>query len=290
MSFVDAVLNLDRRIIYTIVGLAVVLPLIFPLKLPIVPTPEVQGLFTYIEGLPNGSHVVIAADFDPGSKPELFPMLSAMIAHCFEKEHKVHLLTLWPGAPALMQSAIERQAALYGKTSGTDYVYLGYKAGAAAVIIGLTTGFTSTYPVDHYGKSTSTMPIYENVADLGDVQYLVDIAAGATVEQWIAYGSEKAGIPMGASCTAVSAAAYYPFLGAGQLNGLSGGLKGTAEYEKLLMDAYPSIAGGEVRPAGDATKGMDAQSAVHVLIVLSIILANICYYIKNKQDSAERRA
>jgi hypothetical protein len=292
MKIVNAILNLDRRIIYSIVGFFVVIPLLFPFKLPIVPTPEVEGLYNYIEGLPEGSHVLLAADFDPASKPELFPMLNAMIAHCFEKNHKVHLLTLWPGGPALMQEAIEDQASIYKKVDGTDYAYLGFKAGGAAVILGLTGGITGTYSTDHYGKPTASMPIYGTVSTLADMDYVVNIAAGATVEQWIAYGTEKVGVPMGASCTAVSAAAYYPYLGAGQLNGLSGGLKGTAEYEWLVSLGYPNIQGDSAkpRPAGDATKGMDAQSAVHILLVLSIILANVCYYIKIKNDLAERRS
>jgi hypothetical protein len=122
MDFVNAVLNLDRRIIYTIVGFAVVLPLLFPLKLPIVATPEVHGIFDFIEGLPDGSDI-----------------------HCFEKNHKVHLLTLWPGGPALMQSAIEAQAAVYDRVSGTDYAYLGYRAGGVAVMLGMTGGITGTF-------------------------------------------------------------------------------------------------------------------------------------------------
>src|SRR5690606_29134784 len=102
MNFVNAVLNLDRRIIYIIVGFFVIFPLLVPLKLPIVPTPEVESMYTFMNELPPGSDIMIAADFDPGSKPELYPMLQAMIAHCFEKGHKLHLLTLWPGGPALM--------------------------------------------------------------------------------------------------------------------------------------------------------------------------------------------
>ncbi len=45
-------------------------------------------------------------------------------------------------------------------------------------------------------------------------------------------------------------------------------MKGTAEYETLLVGKY-----GEANniPPGDATKGMDAQSAVHIFIVLAII-------------------
>jgi hypothetical protein len=91
---------------------------------------------------------------------------------------------------------------------------------------------------------------------------------------------------MGAACTAVSATAYYPLLQAGQITGISGGMKGSAEYEVLLRGKY-----GEAFdiPIGAATKGMDAQSAVHVFIVLSIIVANICYFLSLRREDEERR-
>lgn len=277
MDFLNIFLNLDRRIIFSLVALLVAVPLIFPLRLPIEPTPEVLGIYDFIEALPAGSHVMIAGDYDPASKPELFPMTEALLSHCFEKDLKVHILTLWPFAPALIQTAVENQANIYGKVAGEDFVFLGYKAGTSAVILGMESSITSVFPTDYDGRPTAPMPIYQDVKSTKDMSYLVDIAAGATVEIWIAYGAERIGVPLGASCTAVSASGYYPYLDAGQITGLAGGMKGSAEYEVLLTRNYG-------RPMGDATKGMDAQSAVHVFIVLSIIIANICYFISLKRE------
>ncbi len=61
-------------------------------------------------------------------------------------------------------------------------------------------------------------------------------------------------------------------------------MKGSAEYEKLVGRQVPTV------PPGDATKGMTAQSFVHLFIVLSIIAANICYFIWMKRERAKRRA
>jgi hypothetical protein len=81
----------------------------------------------------------------------------------------------------------------------------------------------------------------------------------------------------------VSATQYYPYYQAHQFTGLAGGMKGSAEYEKLVGDKYGV-------PPGDATKGMAAQSFVHLFIVLSIIIANICYFQWKKRERAQRRA
>jgi hypothetical protein len=57
------------------------------------------------------------------------------------------------------------------------------------------------------------------------------------------------------------------------------------------MEGYPVILGdqGRPRPAGDATKGMDAQSAVHIFIVLSIIAANIAFAVSARRSAALAR-
>lgn len=283
MDLVTLILNLDRRIIYTIVAICIVVPLIAPFSLPIEPTPEVRGVFDTLDSLPEGSHILIAADFDPASKPELLPALHAILAHCFSKGLKPHLLTLWASGPGLMQTAIETEAQRFNKVSGTDFCFLGFRYGTLAVILGMVSSIPSTFGTDFYGKATASMPIYQEVTKLSEFKYIVDIAAGATVETWIAYAAEPQNVPMGASVTAVSATQYYPYLQAHQLTGLVGGMKGSAEYEKLVGDKY------QIAP-GDATKGMTAQSFVHLFIVISIIAANICYIVWMKREREKRRA
>jgi hypothetical protein len=282
----DVVLRLDRRIIYGIVAVLVLIPLLRPLALPVVPTPETRGIFAAIDALPEGSKLLIAADFDPASKPELQPMLDAALAHCFEKNLRPTIMTLWEAGPRLVQSSVETQAQRYGKVSGVDYVWLGYKPGTSAVILGTVSGMTSTYSTDFYNKPTASMPYFQDIRKLSDYKFLLDIAAGATVEAWVIYGVANAKVPMGASCTAVSVAQYYPLLQAGQIIGLAGGMKGSAEYEKLVNDAYGTPEPGPDNLLGDATKGMDAQSMVHVFIVLAIILANVAYFYSRRAPAA----
>jgi hypothetical protein len=283
MDLVTIILNLDRRIIYAIVAICVIVPLLLPLQIPIVPTPETSGVFNAIDALPEGSRVLVAADFDPASKPELLPELHAVLAHCFNKGLKPDLVTLWPSGPGLMQTAIETEAAKYNKKSGEDYCFLGFRFGSTAVILGMVSNIPGTFSTDFYGKPTASMPIYRNFNKLSQYDYILDIAAGVTVDYWLVYGSQPTGVPMGISVTAVSATAYYPYLQANQITGLVGGMKGSAEYEKLVGDKYNV-------PPGDATKGMVAQSFVHLFIVLAIIAANICYFIWMKREREKRRA
>ncbi|MCX7022908.1 MAG: hypothetical protein NTW26_11690, partial [bacterium] len=92
----------------------------------------------------------------------------------------------------------------------------------------------------------------------------------------VSYAHTPFGIPVLVGCTAVSAPEFYAYMQTGQMEGILGGLKGAAEYEKMIS-----------RPA-DATRGMVAQMVVHVFIVILIFLGNLAYYgnrfLKKRRD------
>jgi hypothetical protein len=115
------------------------------------------------------------------------------------------------------------------------------------------------------------MPALKGVQSLKDIPLAVDIAAGATVEMWIAYGRDRFGFDLGAGCTAVIAPDLYPFLQSKQLVGLLGGLRGAADYEVLLEEP------------GSGVAGMQAQSVAHVLIIGLIVVANVIFLVRRRK-------
>jgi hypothetical protein len=263
-SFAARFLQLDRRIIYTLVALAVAIPLLFPMGLPIKVTPEVRSVYDMIENLPEGSNILMSADFDPASQPELYPMMKSVMRHIVRKKHKLAITVLWPNGPNLVAQCIEELKLEYPEWTNTvDYVFLGYQVGGAIVIMSVGNSFSETFPKDYYGKSTAGMPIIKEFNKLGEADYMVMFEAGNSGDWWIVYGTEVHDVPVGGGVTAVVAPQYYPYLQAEQLNGIIGGLKGAAEYEKLTD--VPAL----------ATSAMDSQSMVHALIFVAIVLANI---------------
>jgi hypothetical protein len=127
------------------------------------------------------------------------------------------------------------------------------------------------------------MRIFQQVRKLGDTKLVVSIASVAMPEVWLAYGTSRSGVPLAVSCTAVSVAQYYPYYRQEQFIGLSGGMKGSAEYEQLV--GLKDIIGR----MPDATQGLDAQSLVHVFIVLAIIIANFFFLMEKRHERAELR-
>jgi hypothetical protein len=253
---------LIRRIIHLAIAVAVIVPFVHPFSLTVKPSPVARQLYDGIDALPPKSPVLLSLDFDPASEAELSPMSLALLRHCFKKDLHPVVMTFWNTGLGLHKGLLERAAGEYGKQTGIDYVFLGFKPAGANLILNMGESLTGAFDKDYYGKPTEGMAALTGVKTIKDMKYAVDLAAGNTVETWIAYGHDRFGFPLGAGCTAVIAPDLYPFWQSKQLTGLLGGLRGAADYETM------------VGASGVATAGMQAQSITHVLIIVLILIAN----------------
>ncbi len=271
MSFAEKMLRIDRRIIFVVIGLCTLVPLLYPVGLPIKGTPEVRAVYDYIESLPDGSVFLLSMDFDPASKPELEPQALALLRHAFSRNLRVIAMTLWLPGTGLAEQTVNRVAQEFGKVNGEDYVFLGYSPGVGALIIGMGQDLYKAFPSDYYGNPTKKLAVLKDVPNLRHVNYVVSLAAGTPgVETWYLFGKDKYQFELGGGCTGVIAPGLYPLLRSGQINGLIGGLRGAAEYE-LLIDQ-----------SGSAVAGMDAQSATHFAIIVLVILCNTFYFMTRR--------
>lgn len=272
LSFSERMLKIDRRIIFLVIGLCTLLPLLYPVGLPIKISPEVRGVYDYIEGLPERSVFLLSLDFDPASKPELHPQAIALLRHAFRKNLRVVAMTLWVSGTGMADQLLTQVAKEAGKEIGKDYVFLGWSPGGTAVIINMGQDLYTAFPSDYGGKPTKGLPVLEGVQSLKDVSYAMSLAAGNPgVEAWYVFGKDKYKFELGGGCTGVIAPGLYPLLRSGQINGLIGGLRGAAEYESLIGQK------------GRAVAGMDAQSATHVAIVTLVAICNIFYFSLRRQ-------
>jgi hypothetical protein len=267
MSFGDKLEKLDRRWIFLLVGLLVLLPLLFPLKLPIAVSGPASRFYAAVEKVPDGSIVVISGDFDPASAPELMPMTNTAVRHLFKKNCRIIALELWPGGPPLVDGVLHKIGGEMGKKYGTDYVNLGYKSGNEVVMLAFGGTFAGTFPNDYSGTAVTTLPLMQDVDNFDGVKLLINISAGTPgTKEWVQQAQGRYHIPMVSGSTAVQTPELYPYLQSGQLLGLLGGMAGAAEYEKSTGFLGP------------ATKGMDAQSSAHVFIMFLILLGNAIYF------------
>ena len=229
----EKIISIDRRYIFILIALAVMIPLLFPIGMNITPTDEVRAVYDYIEQIPPGSTILVALDYDPASLAELYPMTVAVLRHVFSRKVKVIGMTLWSTGATLGNMAM-REAADGIARAGEDYAYLGFVTGATNVIMRMGEDISAVFPEDYGGTPMSELPVMEGIKNYKDISLMIDFAAGSSPVWWIVYAGTKYNQTIAVGCTAVSAVGYYPYLGSRQIIGLIGGMKGAAEYEKLI--------------------------------------------------------
>jgi hypothetical protein len=273
----------DRRIIFILMALAVFVPLIMKLTMPI---PIGEGpskkLFDYIAELPPGSNVLVSYDYDPSTMPELQPMAIALLQNLFTQDINVVGMALWPQGASLGQTAMSTVGDSLGKTQYDDWVNLGYKTGGGILIVRLGTDIASAFPQDRDGVSYEDIPVLDGIKKLGDFDLILSLSAGDPgIPAWVMMAGDRYGVPIGGGCTAVSAPQFYPYLGAGQMVGLLGGLKGAADYETMVRLGVTGA------PPGTATPGMAAQSIAHLVIMIFIIIGNAAFFAGKKKGGVK---
>ncbi len=264
--------QMDRRWIYLMVAIAVILPFIFPAPFPISISPEARSLYETVEALPDSSNVMLVFDYYPSTIAECEPMAIAALHHLFRKDCRVIALSNIPlGGPSMAESITRMMAEEYNKEYGIDFVNLGYKYGYVAVLSGMGESIESIFPTDFSGTPLSEIPLMDSVKNYDDISFIFEIADNATADYWVSIVNAQYGVPMGCGATAVMAPKFYAFIASGQFVGLLGGMKGAAEYEIMV--------GKESK----AVLGMGVQSLVHFVIIGLVILGNVGYFMMHRR-------
>jgi hypothetical protein len=264
--------RLDRRILFLIVLVCATVPLLIGAGVELSVSPPVQGMYDAVDALPPGSYVYLAADYDPGPLPELYPMNVAFVEHLFSRDVKIISASLWAPGPPLSQKVFDDIAPRYGKVYGEDYVNLGFKEGREAVMVSVAEDLRRTFPEDYFGTPYEDIPMLEGIENLTDFSLIVNVSAGYPgIKEWVQQIATRFDVPIGGGVTAVSGPEMYPYMQSGQLVGLLAGMKGAAEYERAL--AKPGL----------GLAGMAAQSSVHVAVIVFIVLANVFYFMGKRK-------
>lgn len=268
--------DIDRRIIFLFVLIAVASAVLFNIEFKEYPTSIVKKVFDKIESMPPGSKVLISFDFDPAMKPEVHPMANAFVRHCMARGHKLYLMSIWATGQSLMTETAETvlKAEFPDAVYGEDYVTLGFKAGGVGVLNVIITDFRKMYPSDEHGTSLDSIPLFADVKSAKDMDLILPIGGGQPgPKEWILFVGDPGNVPVAPGLAAVVAPLIYPYYPK-QAIGLLGGVKGAAEYESELKRQYPQF---EDMPT-PALRMMGPQTMAHIVIIAFIIIGNITYF------------
>jgi hypothetical protein len=283
-SLLDRLQGFDRRWIFLAMGFAIVIPLVVPLNLPSEPSPAVKAVYYAVDELPDGATVLVSADLEPASAPELEPYFRATIAHLKHKHAKIVLLTTWYQAPPMVERWIREtldRPMFQGDRAyqrGVDYVWLGFREGKEAAIANMGQDLVKTFGNKAADGSTITdLPIMKGKRRLQDFDLLALVSAGFPgAKEYVQQVQSRYKLKMVAACTAVSTTDLYPYYSSGQLLGLAGGMSATASYEKMVLAKVGEPLAGS--GLGKGEKELDVLNVGHLVVILAIILGNAIYF------------
>ena len=277
----DWLLTINRRTIFLLIGISVVLPALTKIKFPVTKVSEsTQALYDEIEGFEAESVVMISLDYGPSSMAELQPQLVALLHHCFARNLKVIGVApfIFEAVPLGMKE-LETIAQKHNKEYGVDYCYLGYKPGGLSVILDLGKAISKAYPKDASGRPLEDIPLMQRVKNYDNINLVISLASFGAPELWVKFVNARfQQQPIATGVTGVMVSDLFPYLDSKQLVGLLPGLKGAAEYEKLIQDA------GYTTDIGQGAPGMSIQSVAHIVLILLIVFCNVVYFITRGRE------
>ena len=289
--------SLDRRIIFLLIGLSVLIPLINPnlVNLPLGQDRNTKIVYDSISELNEGDRVLISFAYGASTKPEVHPMAIGLLNHLFAKGIKVYIVSLWPESPIMAEQAISavKESQLFDIKDGIDFVMFDYKVGGFVVIKGIADNFRDIYQQDKNGISINDLPIMEGIYDVKDFDFVFDFSAGVPGNaEWVQYACDPKNVPLSSGCTSIMVTDAIPYVESGQLKGILAGMPGAAEYEKMVYDFMikeQNNSNKYINSEKDIIKGkayarMSAQSIAHLLMVLFIVIGNIAYYFSRKEN------
>ncbi|MGI6643394.1 MAG: hypothetical protein ACOX3V_05300 [Bacillota bacterium] len=271
--------RLDARCIYLLLTLVLVVPLLKPWNLPVPISPMTVAYKETLESLAPGKIIGIAADYRSDTLTELNPILQATFRQVMGQGNKVIIWALIDEGANVSQAALEPIAEELGKVYGTDWINLGYKPGTNVtlqkMIDDLDEGAGYT---DLFGKTLRDYPIMQGITSLTQMDMVIVIPSTTLgIEPYMTMLTIPNKIPLLQGCASGGATNAVNLYKADMIKGAIAGLRGAAEYEKLLD--VPGL----------ASAATDAQSAAHVLMIVLIGMANLVYFMNRRAKSGGGR-
>ncbi len=276
--------DFDRRWIFLIMGLLVVGLVAAGISAPMPVSEYVDSYFATIDKLPEGSIVMVSADFDPASAAELLPMYTGTIHHLLAKKMRIVNVCTWPAAPPYTASRFAEIAPMYDAVYGEDWVELGFLPGDDVAMGTIGQSLRSAYPRETKNNMAyDDVPLLRDCGDsMGNIELLITMSAGYPgILEWIAQVGGRYEIELLAGTTAVQTPdlfAFYP----SQLSGFLGAATGATQYLQLVDDV--AIDGSVTADKETQQSRMLVQTWAHYFMILLIIVGNVIYFTGRKSS------
>jgi hypothetical protein len=248
--------------------IVIIIPVLYPLGLPLVISAPTRGFYNTINELPEGSIIVIDAGGGFASFDEFESSMTAMFKVLCSRDLKWFAWGMTMDGAVLVDVILEnvKPEERFGKVYGEDFLILPYISGEEMAVASVAANTQQIATKDYYGNDLSQYPLWSELGGANDYALLITISGGCLnmdqeTRQWYSqYGLNILSINM--ACCSPMDMNYFPNVMPGGLWGVKGGT------ELEVLSGFP----------GPGARISDAQNFGLFPFILFLILGNIGYF------------
>ena len=261
----------SRHVIFAAVFIVTIVPIVFPLNLPLVISKTTILYYDAVQKLKSGDTVIFVWNQGTAQFGEMGPPGIAQLQQLMNIPGvKIIVISTGAESPGLFESNLLPEVDLKGKEYGVDWVNLGYIPGGESAIAALATDTWSLVKVDWKGIPITQLPVMDGFRSGADIA-LIAGNQPSSGEEWMRQFQNKFQTPIVWACVSAGYTTALMFVNSGQLSGILNSLRGGAELEILI------------NKPGRGVSAMDAMSNLHLLVLAVIVAGNVLYFTGRKE-------
>ncbi|GDX40202.1 hypothetical protein LBMAG21_04940 [Armatimonadota bacterium] len=273
MNILRFLQTVDRRVIYVLLMLSVTAPFFLSIRLPMRVSPATEAFYSAIEERKPGDFVLLAVDWEAGTRGENGPQTEAVITHLMRKKCRFAILSFAPQSPKLTQDIVERLGKEYHSVEGVDWINWGYKVDAKNYLKGFVRDIVGVVKTNNKTEPLTKFPVMEGIKTASDIKLLVNITPSSVYQTYLQFVAGPLKVPMVVAPTSVMVPEVFNYLDSKQISGMMPGLPGAGEYE------------GKLGTNTKVTRFANSASFAHILIIFFIIMGNVAMLLERRQNA-----
>ena len=259
--------KLTYRRLSLLILVVTLLPILFPIGLPLPIAEQTINFKKEIDRLPKGSVVAYGVQITgAGAVPESIDMLTVVSKYLAERGLKVVYVGFADVSPTTVQTTIKRSGveATYGWKYGEDYVITSYLPGDEPAIASFAADVQTSVATDFSGTPVDKIPLMKVLKTLNDFKLAISYYQSFTYAEMFArqWGSKYSSVPWIVVGMLATVAPYYPTVCRGNLD-LN---RGMAEFEVIV--GMPGLFAART----------DARNTLGFTLLALLVAGNIAYY------------
>jgi hypothetical protein len=243
-SFSSKLQTINRPTLYVTLFVIVVIGLLFPIDLPVNVSGPTQQFYDAVEKAPVDKVAFVSTLWSASTKGENEAQTRVVLQHLMRRHIPFMLAGFGLDAQTtqLAQELAEEVTKEWNDKNpdfpykyGENWINLGFRVDMAGTLKGAVVNLKSAYATDQvYRKPMDTYPMMKNIHNMQDVGIICEIAPSNGYKNWVGLVRGGTQAKLCYAVTSVMGPEMYDYLDARQIEGLLFGIRGAAEYEKLM--------------------------------------------------------